>query len=143
MRKKYSWEQMDATKAVRSKKPLFFYTVGDSNSFFAYQKHFLNYKFFEKLDIFFVLCSDLSAFHLQPIVWKTSMVKSSFSKKATKIWKKFPLVLTILSKDSCFVKSGGRFFQNVAFSFLNARTNDKNLLQNKGRTKHFWDRLLS
>ena len=33
-----------------------------------------------------------------------SMLKSSFSEKATKIWKNFPLVLTLLSKDSCFIK---------------------------------------
>ena len=36
--------------------------------------------------------------------------KSSFSEKATKIWKNIPLVLTLLSKNSCFVKTGGRFF---------------------------------
>ena len=38
-------------------------------------------------------------------------VKSSFSKKATKIWKTLPLVSTLLSKNSYFVKTGGRFFQ--------------------------------
>ena len=39
------------------------------------------------------------------------LLKSSFSEKATKIRKNLPLVLTLLSKNSCFVKSGGRFFQ--------------------------------
>ena len=40
-------------------------------------------------------------------------LKSCFSEKATKIWKKFPLVQMLLSKNSCscFVKTGGRFFQ--------------------------------
>ena len=38
-------------------------------------------------------------------------VKFSFSEKAKKIWKNLPLVLTLLSKNSCFVKTGGRFFQ--------------------------------
>ena len=40
-----------------------------------------------------------------------SEVKSSFSEKAIKVWKNLPLVLTLLSKNSCFVKTGGRFFQ--------------------------------
>ena len=39
------------------------------------------------------------------------MLKFRFSEKATKIWKNLPLVLTLLSKNSCFVKTGGRFFQ--------------------------------
>ena len=38
-------------------------------------------------------------------------VKFSFSEKATKNWKNLPFVLTLLSKNSCFVKTGGRFFQ--------------------------------
>ena len=42
---------------------------------------------------------------------KDLTVKSSFSEKATKIWKKFALVLTVLSENNCFVKTGGRFFQ--------------------------------
>ena len=42
--------------------------------------------------------------------------KSSFSEKATKIWKILPLALMLLSKNSCFVKMGGRFFQIVALS---------------------------
>jgi hypothetical protein len=37
--------------------------------------------------------------------------QSSFSKKATKICKNLPLVLTLLIKNSCFIKTGGRFFQ--------------------------------
>ena len=40
-----------------------------------------------------------------------SFLKFSFSEKATKIWKNLPLVLTLLSKNNCFVKTGGRFFQ--------------------------------
>ena len=38
--------------------------------------------------------------------WGT-IVKSSFSEKATKIWKNLPLILTLLSKN---VTTGGRFF---------------------------------
>ena len=38
-------------------------------------------------------------------------LKFSFSEKATKIWKNLPIVLTLLSNNSCFVKKGGRFFQ--------------------------------
>ena len=38
------------------------------------------------------------------------VLKSSFSENATKLWKNLPLVLTLLSKNSCFVKTGGRFF---------------------------------
>ena len=38
-------------------------------------------------------------------------VKFSFSEKATKNWKNLPFVLTLLSKNSCFVKTGGIFFQ--------------------------------
>ena len=46
--------------------------------------------------------------------WRSS---SSFSEKATKIWKNLPLVLTLLSKNNGFVKTSGRFFSNfVAFS---------------------------
>ena len=37
-------------------------------------------------------------------------LKFSFSEKATKIWKNIPLVLTLLSKNRCFVKTSGRFF---------------------------------
>ena len=37
----------------------------------------------------------------------TKPLKSSFSKKAAKIWKNLPLVLTLLSKNSCFVKLCG------------------------------------
>ena len=40
-----------------------------------------------------------------------TFLKSSFSKKVTKIWINLPLVLTLLSKKNCFVKTGGRFFQ--------------------------------
>ena len=36
---------------------------------------------------------------------------SSFSQKATKIWKNLPLDLTLLSKNNCFVKTSGIFFQ--------------------------------
>ena len=39
------------------------------------------------------------------------VLKSSFSEKATKVWKNLPLVLTLLSKNNCFVKTGRRFFQ--------------------------------
>ena len=39
------------------------------------------------------------------------ILKYSFSEKATKTWKNLPLVLTLQSKNSCFVKTGGRFFQ--------------------------------
>ena len=38
-------------------------------------------------------------------------VKFRFSEKATKFEKNLPLVLTLLGKNSCFVKTGGRFFQ--------------------------------
>ena len=38
-------------------------------------------------------------------------MKSSFSEMATKIWKNLPLASTLLSKKSCFVKTGERFFQ--------------------------------
>ena len=41
----------------------------------------------------------------------SSRLKSSFSEKSTKIWKNLPLVLTVLSKNSCSVKKGGWFFQ--------------------------------
>ena len=42
----------------------------------------------------------------------TFLLKSSFSEKATKIRKNLPLVLTLLSsKNNCFVKTSGRFFQ--------------------------------
>ena len=41
----------------------------------------------------------------------STKVKSSFFEKATKIWKNLPVVLTPLSKNSCFVKTSGRFFQ--------------------------------
>ena len=37
-------------------------------------------------------------------------IKSSFSEKAPKIWKNLPLVLTLLSRNSCFVKTDGEFF---------------------------------
>ena len=40
-----------------------------------------------------------------------SLVKFSFSEKAIKIWKNIPLVLRLLSKNNCFAKTGGRFFQ--------------------------------
>ena len=40
-----------------------------------------------------------------------SRLNFSFSEKATTFWKNLPFVLTLLSKDSCFVKTGGRFFQ--------------------------------
>ena len=42
---------------------------------------------------------------------KLKTLKFGFSEKATKVWKNLPLVLTLLSKNSCFVKTGGRFFQ--------------------------------
>ena len=38
----------------------------------------------------------------------TLMLKSSFPEKATKFWKNLSLVLTLLSKSSCFFKRGGR-----------------------------------
>ena len=41
---------------------------------------------------------------------KLDMLKSSFSEKATKIWKNLPLGLTLLGKNRCFVKTGKRFF---------------------------------
>ena len=44
-------------------------------------------------------------------LWKCWVLKFSFSEKATKIWKNLPLVLTLLSKNSCCVKTRGRFFQ--------------------------------
>ena len=40
-----------------------------------------------------------------------TVLKFSFSEKATKIWKNLPLVLTLLSKNNCFVKTGWRSFQ--------------------------------
>ena len=47
-------------------------------------------------------------------------LKSSFSEKATKIWKNLPFVLTLMSKNNRFVKTGGRFFQifSILFSIL-------------------------
>ena len=39
------------------------------------------------------------------------VLKSSFSEKATEIWKNLPLVLTLLSKNNWFVKTGGNSFQ--------------------------------
>ena len=51
-------------------------------------------------------------FILWPIYYLPKyVVKSSFSKKATKIWKNIQLVLTLLSKNNCFVKIGRRFFK--------------------------------
>ena len=41
----------------------------------------------------------------------TPQVKFSFSEKATKFWKNLLLVLILLSKNSYFVKTGGRLFQ--------------------------------
>ena len=41
------------------------------------------------------------------------LLKFSFSEKATKIWKNLPLALTLLSKNNCSVKLGGRFFSNL------------------------------
>ena len=38
------------------------------------------------------------------------ILKSSSSEKATNIWNNLPLVLMLLSKNSCFVETGGRFF---------------------------------
>ena len=38
------------------------------------------------------------------------LLKFSFSEKATKIWKNLLLVLTLQSKNSCFVKTSVRFF---------------------------------
>ena len=49
-------------------------------------------------------CKSNSIFHPKKL-------KFSFSEKTTKIWKNLPLVLTLLSKNNCFVKTGGRFFQ--------------------------------
>ena len=46
---------------------------------------------------------------------ETSEIKSSFSEKVTNIWKNLPLVLTVLSKNNCFVKTGGRLFQILYF----------------------------
>ena len=40
-----------------------------------------------------------------------TIVKFSFSEKATKIWKNLQLVLTLLNQNNCFVKTSGRFFQ--------------------------------
>ena len=39
-----------------------------------------------------------------------NLIKFRFSEKATKIWKNISLVLTLLSKNRCFVKTDGRFF---------------------------------
>ena len=45
------------------------------------------------------------------------LLKFSFSEKATKIWNNLPLVLTLQSKNSCFVKTSGRFISKfVDFS---------------------------
>ena len=41
------------------------------------------------------------------------IVKSSFSEKATKIWKNLPLVLMLLSKTSVLSKQVGDFFQTL------------------------------
>ena len=38
-----------------------------------------------------------------------SLLKSSFSEKSIKIWNN--ILLTLLSKNNCFVKRSGRFFQ--------------------------------
>ena len=57
-------------------------------------------------------------------IWsKVHFFKQVFC-KAQKIWKNLPIVLTLLGKNSCFVKTGGRFFSNfVAFSqFLDFNT---------------------
>ena len=40
-----------------------------------------------------------------------SFLKFSFSEKVTKIWKNLPLVLTLLSRNSCFVKEVADFFK--------------------------------
>ena len=47
----------------------------------------------------------------QSVLVLERLLKFSFSEKAQKIWKNLPLVLTLLSKSNCFVKTGGRFFQ--------------------------------
>ena len=44
------------------------------------------------------------------VIIDMAQLKFSFSEKGTKIWKNLPLVLTLLSKNSCFVKTSGRFF---------------------------------
>ena len=47
-----------------------------------------------------------------PLLFITSiLVKFRFSEKATKFEKNLPLVLTLLGENSCFVKTGGIFFQ--------------------------------
>ena len=47
-----------------------------------------------------------------PLLFITSiLVKFRFSEKATKFEKNIPLLLTLLGENSCFVKTGGIFFQ--------------------------------
>jgi hypothetical protein len=53
------------------------------------------------------------------------VLKFSFSEKATKIRKNLPLVLKPLSRNSCFVKTGGRFFQILWPSCLNCNEKRK------------------
>ena len=57
--------------------------------------------------LIYFLCKKPSNLILQTI-------KFSFSEKSTKIWK--DLVLTLLSKNSCFVKLIGRFFPKLWLS---------------------------
>ena len=68
------------------------------------------------------------------------VVKFSFPEKATKIWRKIPLVLTLLSKNSCFVKTGERFFQ-ILWPSQNVLTLPDNKLSKqtqRGIIVYFW-----
>ena len=80
----------------------------------------------------------------------TPQVKFSFSEKATKFWKNLLLVLILLSKNSYFVKTGGRLFQTllpchnvwtlkaVAFpSLFNSQKTARIWRQTWGRFIHF------
>ena len=57
--------------------------------------------------IFSLHCNSLTENSKIAFCW----IKSGFSEMATKIWKNLPLASTLLSKKSCFVKTGERFFQ--------------------------------
>ena len=64
------------------------------------------------LDFFFLdFFLDMKTAILNYFVMLRVVLKFSFSEKATKIRKNLPLVLKLLSRNSCFVKTGGRFFQ--------------------------------
>ena len=68
------------------------------------------------------------------MLWQKYLIKFSFSKKATKIWKNLPHVLMLLIKNSCFVKTSGRFFP-ILWPTHNVLT----LTIRKWLAKHGWE----